>query len=275
MNDEATTNPLDLHSEWEAAETVLERVKHSCFAMHLLYRRKFLDAKRRLSYYDVPIIVFSALNSVLIAGGKDFVPADVLQILTCLLAVIVGIIQALKNFFKIDENRENCLTAYKDLFRLFCEISLLLDQPRHTRGIEPRKYTIDKGNEYQAIMNKGILLEDDRTKRNPIYEDHHPYRPHRSGLSDLFHDMPNSNVPTKRPNASNRNVTTPRRMPLGKRPRSVLGRARTRRPRNPSDTSGDASGTSNDVPTEITPTSDELVVTVEDLAHGPYESASD
>ena len=221
-----------------------------------------------MSYYDVPIIVFSALNSVLIAGGKDFVPADALQILTCLLAVIVGIIQALKNFFKIDENRENCLTAYKDLFRLFCEISLLLDQPRHTRGIEPRKYTIDKGNEYQAIMNKGILLDDDRTKRNPIYEDHHPYRPHRSGLSDLFHDMPDKDVKVK-------TAKTPRKLRAGKRPRSSFVSAIATRRRNPSDTSDNATGTSTETTPEIVPAPEELAITIEDLAHGPYESASD
>jgi hypothetical protein len=269
MNDETTSSPLELHSEWEAAETVLERIKHSCFAMHLLYRRRFLDAKRRLTYYDVPIIVFSALNSVLIAGGKDFVPADALQILTCLLAVIVGIIQALKNFFKIDENRENCLTTYKDLFRLFCEISLLLDQPRHTRGIEPRKYAIDKGNEYQAIMNKGIMLDDDRTKRNPIYEDHHPYRPHRSGLSDLFHDMPDRDVQIKR-------AKTPRNIRQTKRSRDTFSSPFPRRKnRNPSDTSDNATGTSNDAEPEIVPAPEALTITVDDLAHGPYGSASD
>lgn len=183
---------IELNSEWEATEGVLQRLKHSCFAMHLLYRRRFLEAKRKLAYYDVPIIVLSAMNSVLIAGGKDFIPAQILQIMTCLLAVAVGIIQAIKNYFKIDENRESCLVSYKDLFKLFCEISLLLDQPRYSRGMEPRKYTIDKGNEYQTIMNKSIILDDNRSKRNPIYEDNTPYIAHRSGISQLFHDVPNS-----------------------------------------------------------------------------------
>jgi hypothetical protein len=183
---------VELNSEWEATEGVLQRLKHSCFAMHLLYRRRFLEAKRKLAYYDVPIIVLSAINSVLIAGGKGFIPPQILQVMTCFLAVAVGIIQAVKNYFKIDENRESCLVSYKDLFKLFCEISLLLDQPRYSRGIDPRKYTIDKGNEYQTIMNKSMILDDNRAKRNPIYEDGNPYSAHRSGLSQLFHDVPAS-----------------------------------------------------------------------------------
>lgn len=171
---------------WAACEGILERVKHSCFGMHLLYRTEFLRLRGRMSYYDVPIIVFSSINSVLIAGGKDFIPADILQIVTCLLAVITGIIQALKNFFKIDENRENCLSTFKDLMKLFCEISFILDQPRHTRGVEPRKFAQDKGNEYQTIMSKALILKDEKVRRNPIYEDTLPYHAGHSGLSQLF-----------------------------------------------------------------------------------------
>lgn len=172
--------------DWEATEGVLQRLKHSCFAMHMLYRRRFFESKKRLAYYDVPIIGLSAMNSVLIAGGKDFIPQQVLQVLTCFLAVIVGIIQSIKNYFKIDENRENCLVTFKDLFKLFCELSIMLDQPRFARAVDPKKFTIDKGNEYQAIMSKAILLEDNRSKMNPIYEDTHPYIPHVSGISRLF-----------------------------------------------------------------------------------------
>lgn len=175
--------------DWEATEGVLQRLKHSCFAMHMLYRRRFFESKRRLAYYDVPIIGLSAVNSVLIAGGKDFIPSQTLQVLTCFLAVIVGIIQSVKNYFKIDENRENCLTTFKDLFKLFCELSIMLDQPRYARAVDPKKFTIDKGNEYQAIMSKAILLEDGRSKMNPIYEDDHPYTPHASGITKLFRGM--------------------------------------------------------------------------------------
>lgn len=172
--------------EWAACEGILERVKHSCFGMHLLYRSEFLRLKKRLSYYDVPIIVFSSINSVLIAGGKNFIREDVLQITTCLLAVLTGVIQALKNFFKIDENRENCLNTFKDLMRLFCEVSFVLDQPRASRSVEPKKFSIDKGNEYQSIMNKALVLGDDKVQRNPIYEDTLPYHSAPSGLSALF-----------------------------------------------------------------------------------------
>uniref|UniRef100_A0A2V0RBD7 VP11 n=1 Tax=viral metagenome TaxID=1070528 RepID=A0A2V0RBD7_9ZZZZ len=162
--------------QWQAGEVVLERVKHSCYKTHLMYRQRYLLSRARLMYYDVPIIVLSSVNSVFIAGGSNFLREDIVNITTCMLALTVGIIQALKTFFKVDDNRENCLMTYKDLFRLFCELSIILDQPRITRGVDPQKFMADKNSEYKEIMNRAIVLEDPKSKQNPIYLDLHPFR---------------------------------------------------------------------------------------------------
>lgn len=174
-----TLTPQAFIIQWEAAETVLTRVKHSCYKTHLLYRKRYLISRDRLVYYDVPIIVLSSVNSVFIAGAKNFMPINVVEVTTCMLALTVGIIQALRTFFKVDENRENCLVTYKDLFRLFCELSIMLDQPRETRGVDPQKWMADKNAEYKEIMNKAIVLEDNKSQNNPIYEDTRAYNPER------------------------------------------------------------------------------------------------
>lgn len=171
----STLTPREFNLQWEAAETILERIKHSCYRSHILYKARYLSSRERLTYFDVPIIVFSSVNSVLIAGGRNFIDGDVIEITTCMLALATGIIQALRTFFKVDENRENCLTAYKDLFRLFCEISIILDQPRQTRGVDPQKFMADKTSEYKEIMSRAIVLEYKKAERDPIYHDRHPW----------------------------------------------------------------------------------------------------
>jgi hypothetical protein len=168
--------PGEFNLQWEAAETILERIKHSCYRSHILYKQRYLASRERLTYFDVPIIVFSSVNSVLIAGGRNFINGDVIEITTCMLALATGIIQALRTFFKVDENRENCLTTYKDLFRLFCEVSIVLDQPRQTRGVDPQKFMADKSSEYKEIMNRAIVLEYKKAERDPIYHDRHPWQ---------------------------------------------------------------------------------------------------
>lgn len=171
----SVVTPKQFNQQWEAAERILERIKHSCYRSHILYKHRYLASRDRLTYFDVPIIVFSSVNSVLIAGGKNFINEDIIEITTCMLALATGIIQALRTFFKVDENRENCLTAYKDLFRLFCEISIILDQPRQTRGVDPQKFMADKSSEYKEIMSRAIVLEYKKAERDPIYHDRHPW----------------------------------------------------------------------------------------------------
>jgi len=157
--------------DWSSYEPTLIRIKHSCFAMHALYRKRYLLSRERVIFYDVPIIVLSAMTSVFIAGAEEWLDASLVKVLTCITSLIVGILGALKKFFKIDENRESCLETYKDMFRLFCELSMMLDQPPGARGVDAQKYSTELANRYSEIMDRAIVLEDARTMENPIYND--------------------------------------------------------------------------------------------------------
>lgn len=159
-----------LSEQWSGPEVILLRIKASAMTFHEQYRKAYLAFRHRLMYFDIPIIVFSSVNSVLIAGGKNFLPPDVIEITTCMLALVTGIIQALRTFLKIDETRENCLVTYKDLFRLFCEISTILAQPLRSRSVDAQKFMLDKIAEFKEIIDKAVILEE-KTKSNPIYLD--------------------------------------------------------------------------------------------------------
>ena len=160
--------------DWEPYEDSLIRIKHSCFAMHELYRERYLLARTRMVYYDVPIIVLSSVSSVFIAGGEAYLDKSTVQVLTCIMSLCVGIIGALKKFFRVDENREQCLETYKDLFRMFCELAIVMDMPSLTRPGDPQQYSTETASKYAEIMQRSLVLEGQRTKYNPIYDDHHP-----------------------------------------------------------------------------------------------------
>jgi hypothetical protein len=167
-------NSLPPIHDWAPYEDSLVRIKHSCFAMHELYRERYLIARRRMVYYDVPIIVLSAVSSVFIAGGESYLDKQTVQVTTCVMSLCVGVIGALKKFFRVDENREQCLETYKDLFRMFCELSLVIDMPQHTRPGDPQQFSTETASRYAEIMQRSMVLEHDRVKRNPIYDDSRP-----------------------------------------------------------------------------------------------------
>ncbi|AAZ94051.1 VP11 [Micromonas pusilla reovirus] len=164
---------------WEPYEDSLIRIKHSCFAMHELYRERYLLARTRMMYYDVPIIVLSSVSSVFIAGGDAYMSKSMVQILTCIMSLCVGIIGSLKKFFRVDENREQCLETYKDLFRMFCELAIVMDMPSTSRPGDPQQYSTETSSKYAEIMQRSLVLEGQRTKYNPIYDDHNPLPPEK------------------------------------------------------------------------------------------------
>jgi hypothetical protein len=125
-------------------------------------------------YYDVPIIVLSAISSVFIAGGEGYLNKQVVQVATCVMSLLVGVIGALKKFFRIDENREQCLETYKDLFRMFCELSIILDMPQDARPGDAQQYSTETANKYAEIMQRALVLEHNRVRKNPIYDDSNP-----------------------------------------------------------------------------------------------------
>jgi len=157
---------------WQSVEPILIRLKHTSYKTHRAYEKVYLCAKANLKYYDVPIIVLSSINSVFIAGARAYLNDMIVSVITCVISLIVGIVQSLKTFFKIDEHRENALSTHKDLFKLFCELSTTLDQPMSSRGVDAHKYLADKLSEYTKIQDKAIVI---RNRHNPIYEDMHPY----------------------------------------------------------------------------------------------------
>lgn len=167
--------PIRAH-DWHDHEDSLLRIKHSCLIMHELYRERYLLSRIRAGYYDVPIIVLSAISSVFIAGGEAYLNKTIVQISTCVMSLLVGIIGALKKFFRVDENREQCLETYKDLFRMFCELSIMLDMPESARPGDPQQYSTESASKYAEIMQRAMVLEYGRVMKNPIYDDTNPFK---------------------------------------------------------------------------------------------------
>lgn len=161
-----------INNKWLETEPVLIRIKNSAYATHMLYEKHYLSIRDSLKYYDVPIIVISTLNGIFIAGAKEYIDAGIVNVLTCLMSLMVGMIQSLKTFFKVDERRENALSTHKDMFKLYCDLSRTIDIGASNRNINPERYLEDVFQEYMRINDKAIVI---KNKRNPIYLDTHPF----------------------------------------------------------------------------------------------------
>ena len=129
----------EMAREWRGVSRSLKRLKDSCKVQHKYYVTKYMEYRRLRVWYETPVIIFSGINSVLIAGGNGFINAEIVNIMTCMLALVVGIIQSVRTFLRVDSTAEDCLTTYRDLFRLYRDLVIMLDLPISARKVDPER----------------------------------------------------------------------------------------------------------------------------------------
>jgi hypothetical protein len=145
--------------EWsDDIEKVLESIRENALLMRKNHTKNYLMFKATLKYYKIPVIVISAFNSVLSVGADKYMPQQYLSGLTCLLALLCGIIGSIELYLKIQENCEIELVASKDFYTLAISIYKMLCLQRKHRDVEGRVFLDDCYKQYLSIYQKANVM---------------------------------------------------------------------------------------------------------------------
>jgi len=128
-------------------EHILECIRANSFKFSSLHKNKYFVHKSLQKYFRIPTIVLSAVSSVASVGLNTYLKQNHISALTCGLALIVGIINSIELYLKIQENLEIELTTSKDFYTLAIEIEKTLNlnrENRKTKGSDflEKKFTI-------------------------------------------------------------------------------------------------------------------------------------
>jgi hypothetical protein len=149
----------DTHNTWtQDIEDILENVRFNSVVLQKVHRKKYLYLKHQLKYYRIPVIIFSACNSVLSVGLQPYLNQQTISITTCLISLIVGIISSIELYLQIQNSMELELTLSKDFYSLAINIFKLLNLNRENRHIDPLSYLDNIYAEYQNLIQKSNLL---------------------------------------------------------------------------------------------------------------------
>jgi len=154
-------------TSWESAMPTLKRVLKSSEAYLHIYKREGLRLQGQRTYFEVPIIVLSAVNSVFIAGGDSFLNPTIVKAMTIVVSLLIGIVQGLRTFMKVDERVDSCMSTHRALFKLYCDIEAKVTSKVKHRGIDADKFLSEANSTYSQIMEAAIVLPGG--KSNPIF----------------------------------------------------------------------------------------------------------
>lgn len=140
-------------------ERVLEGIRENALIMKRQHTKNYLAFKATLKYYKIPVIVISAFNSVLSVGAEKYIDQQYISGLTCMLALLCGIIGSIELYLKIQENCENELIASKDFYSLAISIYKVLTLERKNRDTDGKVFLDDCYKQYLSIYEKANVMK--------------------------------------------------------------------------------------------------------------------
>ena len=151
------------HTQWsDDIENVLGKIRENCILMSNYHKMRYYNFKSLLKYFRIPTIILSAANSVFSVGLQPYMQQETISLITCIIALFVGIINSVELFLAIQSTMEQELTTSKDFYILSIDIYKILLLNRNHRSIDGKTFLDDKYSVYcklfegSQLMNKEI-----------------------------------------------------------------------------------------------------------------------
>jgi hypothetical protein len=150
------TNPVPI---WTSdIENVLNSVRLNAYTMSEVHRKRYHYLKHVSHYFDIPVILISAVNTIISVGIQPFVSQENISITNCVLSAFCGIIVSIKLYLAIQSQMDVELTTSKDYYALSTEIYKTLSLLPANRGIDGMIFLNNSFQSYEDLVQKSNLL---------------------------------------------------------------------------------------------------------------------
>lgn len=159
MSNEINTEEGSTESSWsDDIEHILSNILYNSNILSAQHKVNYLQYNARLKYYKIPVIILSAVNSVISVGLSQFIKQDAVSVMTCLLSLICGCISSIELFMNINKNQEIELEAYRGFTTLSVKISSTLKLERENRDTHGTQFLTIIISEYNRLFENSLVL---------------------------------------------------------------------------------------------------------------------
>jgi|688.fasta_scaffold00008_218 hypothetical protein len=183
-------------------EEILDKIRLNSTTMCEFHKGNYYNAKGRLKFFKLPTIILSGITSVFSVGLQPYLEQGIISVITCLIGLIIGIINSIELFLAIQNTMESELKISKDFYLLSIDIFKVLMLNRTNRVDKGRIYLEEKYNMYcklvensvlvnRSIVDKLVPIEDMIIKRNTIKKEIRSSSPINNLLSGIKNRISN------------------------------------------------------------------------------------
>jgi len=140
-------------------DVVLEKIRYNSSVLSNYHRKRYLTLKSRLKYYRLPIIIGSALNSVMSVSLQNFMSQTYISIINMFLSLICGIIASIEMFFNITKQMEVENNGSKDSYVLSADIHKWLSLKSANKSGDDKVFLETSYNRYIKLIDVSLVLK--------------------------------------------------------------------------------------------------------------------
>ena len=149
MNDDWTTD----------IEEVLDRIRKNSAILSEEHKQTYFRLKNTLSYFRLPLIVISGINSVFAVGSQQYIKQETISGITCLLSLLCSIIGSIELFLSIQKRVEGELISSREYYLLSIDIQKTLLLDREHRPVPAKDYLEKIYNTYIKLTEQSNLVK--------------------------------------------------------------------------------------------------------------------
>lgn len=139
-------------------ENVLDQIRLNAYHFSEKHRKRFLNLKNIANYFDIPVIIISAANTIISVGVQAYLNQQTISITNCILSAVCGIIVSIKLYLAIQAQMEVEIATSKDFYSLSVEIYKTISLCVPNRGVDGITFLNECFQKYNDLVQKSNIL---------------------------------------------------------------------------------------------------------------------
>jgi hypothetical protein len=144
-------------------EKVLDMVRVNCSTLSDYHSYKYQQYKKRLTYFRIPLIVFSAINAFAAVGLQPYMKQHSISTMNSVISLFCGVLTSIELFLNIQKKMESELSSHKDYYILSVQIFKVISMERSQRKMDGRAFLDSKFSEYEKLVQNSNVSTNDFT----------------------------------------------------------------------------------------------------------------
>jgi hypothetical protein len=138
---------------------ILDNIRLNSIILEEYHKNNYFKYRKIVIYIKVPVIVLSALNSIVSVSMQEFLSQNYVSLINCGMSFSVGIISSISLLLKLEDNTESEHSASRNYHKLSSDISKILALREDDRGCDADVFLNQKYNEYISYYDKSNILD--------------------------------------------------------------------------------------------------------------------